>query len=162
MFPNGGYIATGKHQNGDPQLDVFAVDNNGNITAYWVVGAGPWQGPQTITSGSLFVPGAPIAVSQQFGVSQIDVFGIDKNGVLDVFYAFGTNGWQGPVQISTSLFNTTRGWTPVVASQRFGIPSNLPQETDVFAISQPLFTNGFMTAANVVNQGRWTFSTAIP
>jgi hypothetical protein len=77
--------------------DVFLVDKNGRLNVFWVDNAGAWNGPGKIGPAGNAAPGASVAASQQFGISnQTDVFLIDKNGQLNVFWVDSAGAWNGP------------------------------------------------------------------
>jgi hypothetical protein len=87
------------------QTDVFAIANNGGLHVCWVVGAGNWNGPVQISPSRHFAPGAPLAVSNQFGSpNQTDVFGFAENRALHVAWVFGADAWNGPVQIAPPVY----------------------------------------------------------
>jgi hypothetical protein len=65
------------------------------LQVYWVDGGGSWQGPGGIGPVGNANAGSVVAASQQFGLSQTDVFLIDKNGQQNIFWV-GTAAWQGP------------------------------------------------------------------
>lgn len=46
-----------------------------------------------------FVSGGGIAASQQFGLSQTDVFSVNQNGQRAVNWVDNAGEWQGPLQI---------------------------------------------------------------
>jgi uncharacterized membrane protein YccF (DUF307 family) len=83
------------------QTDVFVVDKNGTLNVMWVVGAGAWNGPAPLGPAGKYSPGAPIAASQQIGLSQTDVFVVDKDGLLDVLWVVNAGAWAGPAVIAS-------------------------------------------------------------
>jgi hypothetical protein len=96
-----------------------------------VQGAGNWQGPLAISATNFAPPRAAIGASQRFGVAnQTDVFLVDNNGQLVVFYVNGTGNWQGPQAISATNF--ARPGAPVAACQQQGVSN----QTDVFVVDQ--------------------------
>ncbi len=99
-FPPGAPIAV-SHQIGLNQTDVFVVDKNGTLNVMWVVGAGAWNGPAPLGPAGKYSPGAPIAASQQIGLSQTDVFVVDKDGLLDVLWVVNADAWAGPQVIAS-------------------------------------------------------------
>jgi hypothetical protein len=116
-------------QFGLTQTDVFVIDNNGQLRVYWVDGGGSWQGPETLGPAGVANPGSPIAVSQQFGLTQTDVFVIDKNGQLRVYWVDGGGGWQGPETLGPA--GVANPGSYLAASQQFGLT-----QTDVFVIDK--------------------------
>ena len=131
-------------QFGANQTDVFLVDNNGQLNVFWVVGQGHWNGPQQLGTAGLAPTGAPVAASQQFGADQTDVFLVDKNGQLNVFWTDGQGPWSGPQQLGAAGL-APKG-APVAASQQFSV-----NQTDVFLVDN----NGQLNVFWVVGQGPW-------
>jgi hypothetical protein len=126
-FLAGGNIAASQ-QFGLNQTDVFGIDENGQLNVFWVAGGGAWQGPEKIGPSGLFMPGAYIAVSEQFGLNQTDVFAVDKNGQLDVFWAAGGGAWQGPQKIGAPVFESG-SYGYITAGRQVGL-----YQTDVFVV----------------------------
>jgi hypothetical protein len=143
MFPPGAAIAASR-QFGLSQTDVFVVDKDGNLQVMWVVNAGAWGGPGKMGPAGMFPPGAPIAASQQFGLSQTDVFVVDKNGNLQVMWVVNAGAWGGPGQIGPAGLFTPGAH--LAASQQFGL-----NQTDVFAVDK----NGTLQVVWVLNAGAW-------
>ena len=80
------------------QTDVFVVGKNGQLDVFWVDGTGAWSGPLAIGAANNAPAGAALAASQQIGIAnQTDVFVIDNNGNLDVFWVVGSGAWNGPL-----------------------------------------------------------------
>jgi hypothetical protein len=104
-------------QFGANQTDVFLVDKNGDLNVFWVVGEGPWGGPQRI--GSNFNPGSYVVASQQFGANQTDVFLVDENGQLDLFWVAAEGPWGGPISrtYATSSTSSTSSTTPTTPAR---------------------------------------------
>jgi hypothetical protein len=46
-----------------------------------------------------FLAGGGVAASQQFGLTQTDVFAVNQNGQLTVSWVAGAGEWQGPLEI---------------------------------------------------------------
>ena len=131
---------------GDGNIAVFLVDAKGQLTLFWAEGELAWQGPIPIGPAGHFPPGATPAVSPQFGVTQLDVFLIDKNGRLVVFWGGVPDGWNGPQALSGPVF--THQQVPQ-AAQRIGVE---PLQTDVFVIDDLGDVNVF----SVVGSGQWS------
>ena len=146
LFPPGAPVAASQ-QFGLSQTDVFIVDKNGTPQVMWVDNAGAWQGPLAIGTAGLFPPGAKIAASQQIGLSQTDVFVVDKNGTLQVMWVDNAGAWQGPMAIAPA--GIFPAGAPVAASQQFGL-----SQTDVFAVDK----TGTVNVMWVVNAGVWAAS----
>ncbi|HEV2954441.1 MAG TPA: hypothetical protein VG015_10135 [Candidatus Dormibacteraeota bacterium] len=124
-FPGARLAAS--RQFGLDQTDVFVVDNNGALNVRWAVGADPWWGPLGITRPGFAPPGAALAVSQQFGLEQTDVFVVDNTGALNVVWAAGATRWRGPQVITKPDFAPPGA--AVAASRQFGL-----EQTDVFVV----------------------------
>ncbi len=143
IAPSGAALAVSQ-QFGATQTDVFLVDKNGQLNVFWVEGTGAWNGPVKIGPAGIAPPGAALAVSQQFGATQTDVFLIDNNGQLNVFWVEGTGAWNGPVKIGpTGIAQPGAG---LAASQQFGV-----SQTDVFVVDK----NGQLNVFWVVGTGAW-------
>ena len=67
----------------------------------------------------MFLPGAPVATSPQFGLSQTDVFAVNKDSTLNVSWVAGGGRWNGPATISGA--NVFPPSTVVAASQQFSL-----------------------------------------
>nr|WP_232460145.1 hypothetical protein [Burkholderia ubonensis] len=146
LFPLGAAVAASNQFGLSDQTDVFGVDRNGALHVAWVNGAGGWNGPAPISPPGLFPPGAAIAASNQFGLSdQTDVFVVGSNGALHVAWVNGAGGWNGPAPISPpGLFPPGAA---VSASNQFG----LSDQTDVFVVG----SNGALHVAWVNGAGGW-------
>jgi len=81
------------------QTDVFVIDLQGNLQVFSAQGPYNWSAP-SIVAPNVAQPNANLSASQQFGspsVSnpyQTDVFLIDLDSKLSVFYAVGANRWN--------------------------------------------------------------------
>jgi len=128
------------------QTDVFVVDQTGQLNVFSATGAGPWSGPEKIGPAGVFPQDCSVAVSQQIGIAdQTDVFLIDKNGQLNVFWANGNGAWQGPQKIGPSQILPAGGC--LAASPQFGSPN----QTDVFVVDNA----GQLNVFSVVGEGQW-------
>lgn len=144
-FVPGGCVQAAQRAATPNQTDVFAVDVTGVIQVFSVIASANWAQTATIGNPGQFVPGAPIAVSQQFGVpEQTDVFCVDASGTLFVSWA-GPGGWQPPRQIWSPEFSYPGAC--VVASNHFGIPN----QTDVFVVGG----GGTVWVASVQSSQPW-------
>jgi hypothetical protein len=137
---SGGSLAASQQFGLPDNTDLFTVDNGGALTVTWAA-PGAWTEPVRISNPQSFRAGAPIAASQQFGLTQTDVFGVDLSGNLDVMWT--SNGWAGPAHIGTSKF--IQG-THLATSQQFGLT-----QTDVFAVD----ASGALTVTWVGGGGSW-------
>lgn len=137
LAPKGGYLAAGQQIGATNQTDVFLIDNDGQLNVFWVQGlAGGWNGPVKVGPKGVAVAGAPLAVSQQFGVNQTDVFVFDKSGTLNVYWVDGAGKWNGPEKIGTAGIAPTSSQKSsgafVAACQQFGAGN----QTDAFVINE--------------------------
>jgi hypothetical protein len=99
LAPKGAHLAA-SNQFGIPnQTDVFVVANDGATRVSWVQSGGKWQGSLTISTPELGSPGAGLAASNQFGLTQTDVFQVDPIGTNQVIWVQGGGLWQGPLAI---------------------------------------------------------------
>jgi hypothetical protein len=134
------------------QTNVFFFDHNGQLNIFWVQNAGAWNGPVLVGPPNVTVSAARLAVSQQFGVNQTDVFVIDKTGALNVYYAFEPGGaWTGPQKIGPAGLAPPGGG--VAAGQQIGGNN----QTDVFLIDN----SGQLNVFWVNGQGNWNQPLAI-
>jgi hypothetical protein len=92
-----GSLVAASQQFGLTQTDVFLVDKNGQLNVFWVDGFGAWNGPEKIGPAGIANPGCALAASQQFGLPQTDVFLVDKNGRLNIFWVDNAGAWNGPL-----------------------------------------------------------------
>jgi hypothetical protein len=146
IAPAGAPLATSAQFGLPNQTDVFVVENDGAINVSWVSGAGSWQGPLGITPMGVSQPGAALASSQQFGISnQTDVFTVKKDGTIDVSWVQGGGTWQGPLAITPTGF-ASQG-VALAASNQFGISS----QTDVFVVG----SDGATHVSWVEGGGTW-------
>jgi hypothetical protein len=137
QFPPKAHIAVSQQFGIADQTDVFVVDNDGQLNVFWVHGAGNWsQQPTPIGAKGLAKPGAPIAVTQHFGMNdRSDVFLVDKTGTLNMFWVVGAGAWNGPRSLGPVGLASSDAF--VAASQHFGEAD----QTDVFLLSET-GTNG--------------------
>jgi hypothetical protein len=84
-------------------------------------------GPAAQLTHAQYLPqSGAIAVSPQIGLNQTDLFTVDENNRLAVFWADGGGAWQGGQEIGPPILVTGGG---LAASQQFGL-----NQTDVFAV----------------------------
>ena len=141
--PAGSFIAASQ-QIGLNQTDVFVVDKNGQLNVFWVDNAGAWNGPEKIGPAGIAAAGSFVAASRQFGLSQTDVFLVDKTGQLNVFWVDNAGAWNGPQKIGAAGFSNAGSF--IAASQQFGL-----NQTDVFVVDKIGQLNVFW----VDNAGAW-------
>ena len=126
---NPGSCLAVSRQFGADQTDVFLVDKNGQLNVFWVGGLGPWNGPEKLGPAGLANPGSFLAVSRQFGADQTDVFLVDKNGQLSIFWVGGLGPWNGPQKLGPAGLANPGSFLGV--SQQFGA-----DQTDVFLVDK--------------------------
>jgi hypothetical protein len=130
LAKTGAAIAASQQFGALNQTDVFVVDENEQLNVFWVEGAGAWSNPVKIGPTGNAPSGAALAVSQQFGATnQTDVFLVDKNGQLNVFWVQGTGAWNGPQKIGPAGIAASGAF--VGATRQFGAI-----QTDVFVINK--------------------------
>src|ERR1035441_9846864 len=137
-YVNGGAVVPSQ-QFGLNRTDVFSVDQNGQLNVSWVDDAGTWNGPKSIGPPGIAIPGCITAASQQFGANQqTDVFLVDNNGQLNVFWVNGAGAWAGPQKIGPAHVGSHAG-IGLAASQQFGAN----QQTDAFLVGNTGQVNVF-------------------
>jgi len=153
LFPGNAPIAVSQQFGAAEQTDVFVVDNTGTLQLFWANGPGEWGGPIPVSPYGFLAAGQPagVAASQQFGSGdgkQTDVFVVDKNGTLNVFWVEGPPlefEWKGPLAISGKNFAPPGAF--IAASQQFGSTD----QTDVFVVDN----SGTLTVCWVNGAGKW-------
>jgi hypothetical protein len=143
------------------RTDVFAIGSTGQLTLFYVEDSGVWRehppiGPASFPpTGSAFAPpGAQLAVSQQFGLSnRTNIFVVDNTGTLNFFYCDNGDpaGWQGALPISAAGFAAPGAW--LAACQRAANPN----QTDVYVVDN----SGTLNVFSVVGGGNWSGPTQI-
>ncbi len=138
------------------RTDVFAIGSTGQLTMFYVEDSGAWSmhapiGPGSFPpTGSTFAPpGAQLAVSQQFGISnRTDVFVVDNTGTLNFFYCDNgdVKGWQGPIAISAA------GFAPPGAHLAACQRAANANQTDVYLVDH----TGTLQVFSVVGSGNWS------
>ena len=68
FFPAGAALTTSNQFGIGNQTDVFAIDNTGTLSVFWVVGGGNWSGPGFIANNS-------ITLRQNIVTGGVDAFG---------------------------------------------------------------------------------------
>ncbi|GLQ93240.1 hypothetical protein [Dyella acidisoli] len=144
--PPGARLATSQQFGCDNQTNVWVVDSTGRLVVFWVENAGAWNGPVAISAPGFAPPGASMSAIQQFGCdNQTDVFVVDVNGRMNVFWVENAGSWNGPVQVSPPGFAPPG--SPVTSSQQFGASS----QTDLFCVNNA----GLATVSWVQSAGSW-------
>jgi hypothetical protein len=147
--PAGAPLATCQEV-GRNQTDLLVVDRTGQLNVLSVYEGAPWSGPTKIGAPGLAPPGAPVAASAQFGLTQTDVFVVDKSGQLNVFWTFEGGPWSGPAKIGPADF--APAGAPLAASRHAGL-----DQTDVFVLD----TTGQLNVFAVSTGGPWSGPTKI-
>ena len=148
------------------QSDVFLVDKKGQLSMFWAQGAGSWsQEPAPMSPKDFAVPGAPVAVSRRFGAkNQTDVFLVDKDGTLSLFWVEGAGAWNGPQSIgpagiAPSARYFLQGCFCMSASQQAGAKDQLNafilNETGTNGPGWPVPSSGSRAPACGMGLPRW-------
>jgi hypothetical protein len=152
VVPEATSVATSPQFGVPNQTDVFSIADSGAIQVRWVVGAGKWHGPLTISAPGLAPAGAHLVASGQFGVpNQTDVFVVDGNGAIQRLWVQGAGKWNGPLAISPN------GSAPPGAGLAVSPQLGVPNQTDVFSVA----TNGAEQVSWVQGAGTWNGPLAI-
>ena len=104
LFPPNADLTTARQSwmNGnttvDDQLDVFGVNDAGNVEVLWVYDYGQWgqyamTGPNFIVPGAL--PGSHVAANHQGNAQQVDVAVVGTDGTIQLYYVGGEGNWKG-------------------------------------------------------------------
>jgi hypothetical protein len=151
-FPAGAPVAASGQYNGTAflQTDVFVVDTTGRLNVFWAVGGGDFTG-NYVFPDAIFVPGANVAASAQVGASspQTDVFAVDTNGNVQVYWAFNLANWSGPYAITSGGFGLFDSGAALATSPQWGTSGGA--QTDVFAVDK----SGNVQVLWVVGGGDW-------
>ncbi|MGH7513764.1 MAG: hypothetical protein ACREOQ_12660 [Gemmatimonadales bacterium] len=75
------------------QLEVFTIDAFGALNVVWKVQNENWQGPVGLTDRGLLVPGGGVAAASYAPYDQLEVFTVDKDGVLRVVWKRANEPW---------------------------------------------------------------------
>jgi len=86
------------------QVEVFVVDANGALNVVWKDNNGSWKAPFPLTSANFTIPGASIAAIYYPTYQQLEVFVVDKNGVLNVVWKDHNGPWHAPVGLTDPGF----------------------------------------------------------
>jgi hypothetical protein len=141
-------LLAASQQFGTNQIDLCYFDGDGSliISSLQVFENYHIWSPSILKYPSIASPLAPIAISQQFGASQTDIFYIDTNGQLNVIFNKGNNVWISGVPIGSRIGFPGSGPMNLAVSQQFGA-----DQTDVFAIDNTAQLNVFW----IKNQKNW-------
>jgi hypothetical protein len=126
------------------QLEVFIVDANGALNVVWKDNNGSWKAPFPLTRANFTIPGASVAAIYYPTYQQLEVFVVDKNGVLNVVWKDHNGAWHAPVGL------TDPGFAPPGAPLA-AVYQPLNEQLEVFVV-------GASGALNVVwkdNNGIW-------
>jgi hypothetical protein len=131
-FVPGSAIAVSQQLGADNRTDVFLVDQNGQLSVYWVNKNGPWQGPGTIGPAGIANTGGFLATSHlgQLGLGFTYVFLVDKNERFIVYEVEDARPWNYSAPPVGSQGRVNPGCF-LAASQQFGL-----QQTDVFLVDK--------------------------
>jgi hypothetical protein len=126
------------------QLEVFTIDANGVLNVIWKDNNGSWKAPFPLTRANFATPGASVAAIYYPTYQQLEVFVVDRNGVLNVVWKDHNGPWHAPVGL------TDPGFAPPGAPLA-GVYQPLNEQLEVFVV-------GASGALNVVwkdNNGIW-------
>jgi hypothetical protein len=150
--PPGAPVAVSDQLGIPDQTDVFFVNNAGALCVVWVGGGGVWGGPTLIGGAGTAPPGASVAASNQFGVSdRTDVFFVSSAGAVSAAWVDGSGAWNAPIALTPTGYAPPGA--PVAASNQFGIFD----QTDVFFVNNA----GALSAVWVNGSGGWNGPSAI-
>jgi hypothetical protein len=159
-FPTGARLAASQRFGVPNQTDVYAVDNNGVLHVFSVLGSATWTDAEVASTPSLDLnPGTPVAVSQRFGAAnETDVFVVDKSGQIWMFSSVSGGAWSNPTPIGPAGLAPAPGLTPggkgafVLASQQYGATG----QTDLFVMNQTGTNSpGWPTLFSANGDGPW-------
>jgi hypothetical protein len=143
---------------GYTQLDVFVIDSSGVLQILWESQGSGWQKVAMVDGGGL-PPGAPLATAYQdwkydsawvsgpFG-NQLDVFAVDANGRLQVWWVYQSTSWTHGSMPYDLLF--TPGTFIATGYQHYD-SSQLSHQTDVFLVDP----NGQIRVFWEIDSGNW-------
>jgi hypothetical protein len=132
-------------------VDLCYFDGKGTLNIYAIqINPGGYSWGPGNSFQSIAYPNAPLAISQQFGLTQTDIFYVDTNGNMNVIYCLADGTWGGPVMLGSDgrFYTSERGNIPIniATSQQFGA-----NQADVFAID----VNGQLNIFWVHTDGSW-------
>ena len=147
----------GHNDLGYSQLDVFAVDRQGQLQIWWESQGSGWtQVP--MPNGSGLPPGAAMGVGYaQYDTpwqntpigNQLDVFVVDTNGKLQIWWVYQSGGWMhAPMPFNITL---PPGAPLATGYQQFDSDTK-PNQLDVFGVD----TNGRIQAFWESYDGSWS------
>jgi hypothetical protein len=126
------------------QVEVFVVDANGALNVVWKDNNGSWKAPFPLTSANFTIPGASIAAIYYPTYQQLEVFVVDKNGVLNVVWKDHNGPWHAPVGL------TDPGFAPPGAPLA-AVYQPLNEQLEVFVVG----ANGALNVVWKDNNGTW-------
>jgi hypothetical protein len=94
LFDRGARVAASQQFGVEAQTDVFAIDKTGRLNVFWIGSSGGWNGPYGLSGAGFAPPTGCVAAIQRGTLPRTDVFLVDNNGDLIVFYVEGTGKWQ--------------------------------------------------------------------
>ena len=146
--PKGAPLAASQRFGTPDRTDVFVVNNTGQLTAFTVHGGGAWGPAVKIGKPGHYAIKSHISASQQFGIAnQTDLFIVNQNGQLNVYWAHGSGAWSpDPVLVGPAALAAPGA--PITATRHFGMSNR----TDVFLVNTSGRLNMFwIEAAGVWN-----------
>src|SRR5687767_14142460 len=86
------------------RLEVFAVDTEGALNVVWKANNGAWNSPVRLTAPGVVNAGASVAAIYYPTFQQLEVFVVDKNGVLNVITRERDGPWGAPIGLTAPGF----------------------------------------------------------
>ena len=130
--PKGAPLAASQRFGTPDRTDVFVVDNDGQLNEFSVHGGGAWGAAVKIGKSGQYATRSFLAASQQFGLAnQTDLFIVDKNGQLNVYWAHGAGAWSHDPTLVGPAGLAAPG-APIAATRHFG----MNDRTDVFIVNK--------------------------
>lgn len=101
--PPGARLA-GVYQPLNEQLEVFVVGANGALSVVWKDHNSPWRAPVGLTAPGFAPPGAHVACTYYPSYKQLEVFLLDKNGIVNDVWKTNNGAWHPPFGLSPPEF----------------------------------------------------------
>ncbi|HEY6988560.1 MAG TPA: hypothetical protein VH369_09260 [Bryobacteraceae bacterium] len=86
------------------QLEVFFADSTGALAVIWKAQNGAWNAPHRLTTAGFTLPGSPIAAVFYPLNNQLEVFIVDAEGALTLFWKAQNGVWQQPFRLTGPRF----------------------------------------------------------
>jgi hypothetical protein len=126
------------------RLEVFAVDTEGALNVVWKANNGVWNSPVRLTAPGFVNAGASVAAIYYPTFQRLEVFVVDKNGVLNVIWKERDGPWNAPVGL------TDPGFAPPGA-RLTAVYQPINEQLEVFVVG----VNGALNVIWKDNNGIW-------